>query len=461
MLRKDRHGLQLTWKTTGTDTPTTLRSFVDSVVGPRGRSAQNNGSMPATVLGLDSTSVAFYRIDIPAVSDAQLNSIVPMQAESILPLPAEHMKMAWRAAPSVNGKRSCSVVAAQSSQLAKIVADAGPDVSRILLDTEALARAWMELFDSTTERVVLVNLRPTDCQVLLMDGGKLSHAVTVNTGLNDFASDGSSGNNGLFVYDLRDTLELFGPDVPQDTPLLVISENPREHEKLISYLRDAGFNARPTVPSSGLLYYARPDAADIVPSHAVVSEASGHVTSGDICQYIEPIGLALMAMDGDAVGLDLFQGLMRKPGASTARTVGTLTLLAVATVVIAVVCMVVARKTDEKQFAGLTDIGFNKLIEHRTAQELVASQRPDILGLITAINDCASEGMMLDSFEYKAGKVTISSFANSREQIYEFEKKLNAKDNISDVQIISPTFDEKKKRVDFKMQFKYTNPFSK
>ena len=94
-------------------------------------------------------------------------------------------------------------------------------------------------------------------------------------------------------------------------------------------------------------------------------------------------------------------------------------------------------------------------------KELIASHRPDVLGVITAINESGSSGMMLDSFDYKAGKITIASFAKSWEQMYEFEKKIKANKNLTEVQIIGPSYDEKKKRVDFKLQCKYVNPFGK
>ncbi len=45
--------------------------------------------------------------------------------------------------------------------------------------------------------------------------------------------------------------------------------------------------------------------------------------------------------------------------------------------------------------------------------------------------------------------------------MYEFKKKLEARKSIGigPVTIISPIRDEKKKRVNFKMQFEYKNPF--
>ncbi len=50
----------------------------------------------ASVVGLDSTGVAFYRVTAPAVEQQEMGSIVRMQAESLLPLPPDQIEVAWR-----------------------------------------------------------------------------------------------------------------------------------------------------------------------------------------------------------------------------------------------------------------------------------------------------------------------------------------------------------------------------
>ena len=86
----------------------------------------------------------------------------------------------------------------------------------------------------------------------------------------------------------------------------------------------------------------------------------------------------------------------------------------------------------------------------------VADGRPDVLDILTKVNESVQPEMLLDNFVFQKGKpVSISSFAKSYEQVYEFEKTLADKSGISDVKIISPTFDEKQKRVNFKMTFHY------
>ena len=415
-------------------------------------------SAPAAVLGLDGGGVAFYRIEVPPVDDNQLDSIVRMQAESLLPLPADQMQMTWRAASAVDGKRSCSIAAARSDQLRRFVSDAGDGVSQILLDAEAVVKAWMELFNGTIEKSVLINLRANDCRVLLADEGRLAHAVTLDVGLSDLSGDESASNYELFVHDLRNALELFGEDVSQQTNVLVISENDRAHERLVSYLNEAGFDARAASPSSQRLRYSESSEGDDVPGIAIVEDAeiAGSVTGGDICQYIEPIGLALMAMDGDGAELNLFDGLVEKSDPKAkAKVAHKIQLAFLITAIIAVVCLVAAKAVDKALLERVIDPELNKLVEQQKMRQQIAAHRPDILGLLKAVNESGLSGMMLDSFEYKAGKVTIAGFARSREQMFEFQKKLEENKEIGPVDIPSSPFDEKKKGVNFKMQFEY------
>jgi hypothetical protein len=453
MVKKASKGLELIWKTVE-DGGDDLSAFIKKVM-PQKASTDTNGSLPAGVLALDAASVAFYRIEAPPVPDSQLDPIVRMQAESLLPLPLDQMQIAWRADAEVNGKRACSIVAARSDQLSSFANGTMDRLSLILLDAEAVVRAWMDLFSGTIEKTVLINIRTTDCQVLLAEGGMLCHAVTLDFGLDSLSDDDKRSDYELFVHDLRNTIDLFSTDAAEESPVFVISADEQKHEQLISYLQSAGINAQPTVPNLQILRYGKSD-GEIIGSSGI-----GPVTGEDICEYIEPIGLALMSLDQDAERLNLFEGLSNKADEDSKKKVTKLVKWAcLLTVVTAAIFLVVAKEVDKVSLEELTSIEVTNLIEQQKMKQQIAAQRPDILGLITMIGECASEGMMLDSFDYKSGKVDISSFAKTREQIYEFEKKLNSKKDISNLKIISPTYDEKKKRVNFKMQFDYKK-FSK
>ncbi|MCU0917546.1 MAG: pilus assembly protein PilM [Planctomycetes bacterium] len=73
----------------------------------------------ASVVGLDSTGVAFYRITAPAVNPEEMAAIVRMQAESLLPLPTDQIEVAWRTMPATNGNVEITIAAARREYLRK------------------------------------------------------------------------------------------------------------------------------------------------------------------------------------------------------------------------------------------------------------------------------------------------------------------------------------------------------
>ena len=75
MVKKTSRGPQLVWKMTDKGVAGGLGAFVSKVM-PPASSVQDNGSAPVGVLGLDCANVAFYRIEVPAMSDQKLAPIV-------------------------------------------------------------------------------------------------------------------------------------------------------------------------------------------------------------------------------------------------------------------------------------------------------------------------------------------------------------------------------------------------
>ncbi|MEJ2647267.1 MAG: hypothetical protein P8016_02510, partial [Sedimentisphaerales bacterium] len=57
-----------------------------------------------SVVGYDSAGTAFSRVNIPPVDDKEIESMVRLQAESRLPLPADQMELAWRADKGKEGQ---------------------------------------------------------------------------------------------------------------------------------------------------------------------------------------------------------------------------------------------------------------------------------------------------------------------------------------------------------------------
>ena len=99
-----------------------------------------------TVGGFDSGRAAFYRIEVPEVKSEQMDSLVRMQAESLLPLPIEQMEVAWRSHKSGEGKAEITIAAARLLQLERYRREMerfGP--RRIYLSGEAVVKVWRDI----------------------------------------------------------------------------------------------------------------------------------------------------------------------------------------------------------------------------------------------------------------------------------------------------------------------------
>lgn len=111
---------------------------------------------------------------------------------------------------------------------------------------------------------------------------------------------------------------------------------------------------------------------------------------------------------------------------------------------------------DKAALQKLNDKELDALIEQQKTRQLIAAHRPDILEIIAILTENAPSGMLLDSFEFKqGGPVTISSYARNIEELFAFQKKLDAHKDLSAVKIVNWTPDEKQNRINFKMEFNY------
>jgi Tfp pilus assembly protein PilN len=86
----------------------------------------------------------------------------------------------------------------------------------------------------------------------------------------------------------------------------------------------------------------------------------------------------------------------------------------------------------------------------------VAKARPDLLELLDLLRQVQPEGLLLDQFTFERGKpVELRGIADSYEQAYEFQKKLQQRSEIRQVQLLEPTLDEKTKKINFRIRFLY------
>lgn len=407
------------------------------------------------VVGFDSTGVAFYHIDAPVVGEDQIESIVKMQAEAMLPLPAEQMEIAWRQGAARNGKVPITIAAARKELLQTLVDSVRSfEPARILLDCEAIVTAWRAAFSQSKQDALVVSLSARSTQLCLVEGGHLSNAVVLDIGLEDYLQTSVNLPGGADLFDqtevtgrlsqdIRSVLESSGYSEQTHLPVLVMSDGGDSIEGIVSCLRSAGLDARVALPDAGIL------------------RSQSGFSPSQLYEYRLPIGLALMALERPADGLNLFENLYEPTG--TKKKDYGLHSLKIAGAIAAVLLTVLAIVSygfdvaTEKRLSQLTaEAGFKELVQRQTLLRTVAQQRPDLLQLLSDVSSGDSRGMTLDSFYFKKGQpVTISGQVQDNDQLYDFQKSLLSKKGVTDVNIQNTSRDSKTKRLKFTMTFHY------
>jgi hypothetical protein len=391
-----------------------------------------------------SKSVAFYKIDIPAVPHDRMDVIVKMQAESLLPLPSEHVRFKWRAGQQANGKMPVTIAAGKTSLLEKTIQDGNiRGASKVLLDCEGTARAWGELLATDAAVSIIIKMNSDQSRILLCEGGQLSHSATIDIGLDDLSGPENFNDNvGLLSHDLRNAIEMFGLG-RQRPEVFLLTPPGQNQQRLLSYLNNEGINA----------------------CSARVDTRCLEMTETDIYEYFDVLGAAMMALDSDGGWLNLFEGLYTPPKSSVASFGMSLKrqiiFAAVSLVLLLLVCFAVDKLSLSrlnKLMAGVygdNKISATEIAAQQKLRKIVAVGRGDIIGLLTKINQCCDGGMMLDSLSYrrKDNKVSIAGAAGSWEQLYKLEKDLKGQKEILNIKIQNPS--SSKGKINYTITFNY------
>jgi len=406
---------------------------------------------PVAVVGLDPTAVAFYKISAPAVGDEETDSIVRMQAESLLPLSPDQIEVAWRKLPSTDGKIDITLAAARTDYLHRFAESVRAFRPRnILVSFEATAKVWHRLFSEGERQAAVMSIGQRHSQLCLVQNGVVTHAAMVDTGMADLMPavenlDEREPSDVLerFAQDTRTVLESFGWVASNPWPVCVLSGGSAIIERLVDALNDAGLAARPSLPREARLR---------VPSEFDLS---------DIYEYRVPLGLALMELDGTAGALDLLERIDEDEQKRRTRSTWRSTVLAgVVAALMLIALLVTAYLVDrarEKQLSTLVNQPeFGQASQQQVLLKTVARHRADLLQLLTDMNAGESNGIVLDSFRFKKGQpVTISGQAGNEEQMWKFQAGLRGQKNIEDVEISTAVPDKKTKKIKFTMSFQY------
>ncbi len=464
-LSKESGSLNLVWtKSCAVDRMDWPAFIAECLPESGGEDRKAAGLHGTIVVGFNSIGVVFYRLEIPAVREDEIERIIRLQTESKLPLPAEQIEMAYRTAAVRNGQAKVTVAAVKKENLQRFVEEVKfVEPEKILLDSEGLVKTWWSLFSDgkSTELAVVVSIARRSARICLVEGGRLSNAAIIDMGTEDLTEQiGSPMDSSAvdrFMQDIRSVFELFGFADERKVPVYVFvksvsdkadKKGVREFEiirNIASALASAGFNAT-------LCDFRFP--------------VSNYLLSTDdnecLYEYRVPIGLGLMSLDSDEE-LALFESLYRPASAEKKKHwLYSLKAACSVTIMMLILSFIVFYLFDTAQLAHLnelkTRVDYGSLKAKHNLMEIVAAQRPDVLELLSKLSSVEANGIMLSNIDFKTGQaVKIKGTAGNAEQLYKFQENLLADEDFKDVKIQSPQQDEKSKKLNFTMIFNYKN----
>ena len=404
------------------------------------------------VAGFSTAGTIFHRTTVPAVGDKEIDSIVGLQAETRLPLPPEQIELTWRAEKLDDGQLGVTMAVARKEQLQKFVDNVRCfQPKKLLLNCEGIVKIWEALFSGNKENAIVLSAGTHNTQVCLVEKGRLSNAVVLDMGVEDFSRtvvEEQTEATERFAQDMRSVLDLFGYADQEQLPVFVLSDGSATYVSIVSSLRLAGLNAR----------VASPELEGIM--------ARSELSNEDIYRYRTPIGLALLALDADSKELNIFKNLynpvqkvVKKHWVySSTASFAIACIMLVLLVVVSYSVDIAGPNSIEKRIEEtISDVDMNQLVKRQQLIRTVARERPDLLDLLKQVNESGERGITLTGLNFKKGQsVSITGQASSNDQLSRFEKNLQKTKGIEKVNYTANT-NAKSKKITFTMTFYYKN----
>jgi|GEM_PF-5292525 len=420
----------------------------DLVAAGWGRRQADEGPTPVVAV-FEGESVVYRHIEVPAKGDKDLESIVRMQAEAVLPLPPDDMEIAWREGRVSNNKRQVTIAATRTSSI-KGFADEAASLrpARIVLECDGFARAWSEACRGTSARTLVVRLKAHGTDVCLVDGSLLSQAARIDVGLDDLLKGQviSVPEAERLKWDIEGAAELFG--LAKETPIYIVSDGSAAIAEVVRYLTDSGMTVRPSVPRG----WAAQDGTA--------------VAAAELYQYMAEAGAAMLALEGTQE-LDIFSRLYRPADEQKEAHAGIPLRKAVSLVAAAAVVTLLgwygidkmALKKTERLLGDVREgVSVTSMLEEHKAINETAAERPDMLEVFTILKESSPEDVTFHSFTFRKDKpVSVTGQARTNDSLYKLEAALRTKKGISNVKEQSAVKDDRENKIVFTITFDYRN----
>ncbi|MFC1760893.1 hypothetical protein ACFL6U_02305 [Planctomycetota bacterium] len=445
-IRRHGQGFELLWQRTTSLAEETWASFAERCGVPLvdADSTKTRRGKPV-VVGFSAVGVASYRLELPAVGDSQLADMVHMQSEARLPLPLEQMELGWRRVGMSAGQTIVTAAAARRQRLAGLVNQVKLlQPITLCLDSEALVALGMNLAENMPSTGIVMALGEHTTHVCRVEDGQLSQTAIIDCGRADLivgVSDVQAHALERFTQDLEGALVSMGDGPKEEVTVHILSDGRAGDAVLAETLSQ---QQRPIRLCS--LHWDR--------------FRDNTLSNADLWEQRVPIGLALRVLEADNVK-GLFHHLCRpQESREVAKPVCSLRS-AIVWLILALLALGAAADMSysykERHLQELCETGkAEELVKEREVQKTLAQYRPDLLDLLTQVNDEKHKDITIDEIHFERGQaVRIIGHTKKAEDMYAFEEGLLDQSGIKSVSLEKEAFDKKAKVFNFTVLLHY------
>lgn len=402
----------------------------------------------AVVAGVSSVGAASYRLELPVVSDHQLEDMVRMQSETRLPLPLDQMELGWQRVVGTMQQTVVSVAALRRQRLATLLSHVTAlQPATLMLDSEGLVTFAKIVGKDMPSDGPLLALGDHVTHLCRMESGRLSQTAILDVGRDDLWDPECNRREHTmeqFLQDLDSALTvLFGVD-RKNSSIALLAGGPND-ESLVDEARQRnGLTLRLCTPQMDRIHHDET------------------LTLADIWTYRFPIGLALTALE-NASYKGLFHHLcLRKASAEVNKPICSTryaALLAVVALLVLGVVTDVSYSLKERRLQELCESSnIAEVVKEKQMQKTLAQYRPDMLDLLEQIHAEEHKGIVIDGLHFERGQpVRLTVHADKPEQIYLFEQSLLSQSGIKSVTLDKQTPDKKTKKLNCTLSLHYRN----
>ena len=381
------------------------------------------------VWGYDSSKLTSTFIDCPENHEIDLTSIIKSQLEVKYPYIHERLFFDWRPFYS-----KALVLAEEQSKLKAFSDELQREKVEIgVLNAEAVARAFVEL--ETIQNAILLWHHDKCVEIIYIEHAQVAHLKNLQLTHGDL-------NHSVQRDHLAEDLKVLIKQMVEvgSIPIYGISDHPQ---------------------NKNLFQNPEIYELDIQSPKFEKAKECCDLSGQELISFLPSIGMALLVHHQDKV-LNLFRHIRqeREPNKKEGGSYKGLAATLLACCALFFINLFVSYQNDLKTLASLQfDPEFQQTIQDfQSTQDLkkkILEERPDLLHLIDILSPKEIKGISLDQLIFKKGQTAKIVARTKNEMHFKYIEALQKNKSLSQVKLVTPSYDKVKKETTFTVTFEY------